>query len=196
MRIGFNKCLSVFVLIVVSIATCQSATGAEKLSGSMGWSGHVVNLLVHPFNGLLGFIFIVFLSSLACGFLLLAIYRLINRNGDPSVRSLFAREAFIKLRWPLWLLIVTAVFVISNQFLVRGRAVGIWDTNGAYYPYQVLVADHAREGRLLQWDPWSNGGIPEGGDPQFGAFSPVNVIIGLITRGTSTGFIFYWLFMW
>jgi hypothetical protein len=38
--------------------------------------------------------------------------------------------------------------------------------------------------------------MPEGGDPQFGAFSPVNVIIGFITGGTSTGFLFYWLFMW
>ena len=100
-RIGFTKCLSVFVLMVASMVTCQSATGAEKLSGSMGWDSHVVNLLVHPFNGLLGFIFIVFVSSLACGFLLLAIHRLLNRNSDPSVRSLFARKAFIKLRWPL-----------------------------------------------------------------------------------------------
>jgi len=34
------------------------------------------------------------------------------------------------------------------------------------------------------------------GDPQFGAFSPLNVIIGTLTGGTSSGFIFYWLLMW
>ncbi len=107
-----------------------------------------------------------------------------------------ANAAFSKFRWLLWVLITTAVFLGSNHLLVRGLAVGIWDADGAYYPYQALVADYARAGRFLHWDPWASGGLPLSGDPQVGAFSPLNLIVGVLTGGTSRGFIAYWLLMW
>lgn len=99
-------------------------------------------------------------------------------------------------RWPLWVLIVTLVFLAGNQLLVRGEAIGRWDADGQFFPYYVLVADHARAARFVQWDPWSNGGLPALGDPQVGAVSPVNVVLGLMTGGTSTGFRIYWLLLW
>jgi hypothetical protein len=102
----------------------------------------------------------------------------------------------VGVRWPLWLLIVTIVFLTANQLLVRGVAAGRWDVDGQFYPYYVLVADHARAMRFVQWDPWSNGGLPMLGDPQVGGFSPVNVALGLMTGGTSTGFRIYWLLLW
>jgi hypothetical protein len=91
---------------------------------------------------------------------------------------------------------VTVVFLAANQLLVRGIAVGTWDVDGQFYPYYVLVADHARAARFVQWDPWSNAGLASLGDPQVGAYSPVNFILGLITGGTSWGFRVYWLLIW
>ena len=98
--------------------------------------------------------------------------------------------------WVFWLLMMTVVFLVCNFQLVLGQAVGRWDTDSQYMQYYVLVADFARAGRFLYWDPWSNGGIPLMGDPQVGAFSPVTLLFGLITGGSSTGFIVYWLSMW
>jgi hypothetical protein len=93
-------------------------------------------------------------------------------------------------------LITTDLFLICNHLLVRGLAVGIWDVDGYFYPYYVLVADYARAGHFVHWNPWSNAGVPILSDPTLGIFSPLNFIIGLITGGTSSGFIFYWLLMW
>ncbi|MCP4662754.1 MAG: YfhO family protein [bacterium] len=41
-----------------------------------------------------------------------------------------------------------------------------------------------------------NGGRPDCADPQVGAFSPINVTVGLLTGGSLSGFVFYWLLMW
>jgi hypothetical protein len=59
-----------------------------------------------------------------------------------------------------------------------------------------LVADHARVGRLLLWDPWLAGGTPDFADPQVGAASPIMVIAGVIGGGSSAAFRGYWLFIW
>jgi hypothetical protein len=117
-----------------------------------------------------------------------------NRR-QPSTAS-FVGDVLLGSRWPLWVLVVTIVFLAANQLLVRGVAVGTWDVDGQFYPYYVLVADHARAARFVQWDPWSNGGWPMLGDPQVGAFSPVNFVLGLVTGGTSWGFRIYWLLLW
>ena len=106
------------------------------------------------------------------------------------------RWQVLESRWPLWVLFATLVFLAANQLLVRGVGVGRWDADGQFFPYYVLVADHARAARLVQWDPWSNGGLPALADPQVGAFSPVNVLLGLVTGGTSAGFRTYWLLLW
>ena len=98
--------------------------------------------------------------------------------------------------WRWCVLFVTIVFLAANQLLVRGVAVGRWDAEGQFFPYYVLVADHARAARFVQWDPWSSGGLPALGDPQVGAFSPVHVALGLLTGGSSWGFTIYWLTLW
>ena len=88
------------------------------------------------------------------------------------------------------------VFVLANHLLVRGHAVGVWDAEHQFFPFFTLVADHARAGRLVSWDPWSNGGLPISGEPQVGVFSPVTVGLALLTGGGSRGFITYWLLTW
>ncbi|HYO13492.1 MAG TPA: hypothetical protein VE685_09890, partial [Thermoanaerobaculia bacterium] len=102
----------------------------------------------------------------------------------------------LRRSWGLAVLLAAALFLLSNHLLIRGRARGIWDADGQFFPHQVLVADSARAGRLFYWDPWSNAGLPVFGDPQVGLLSPVNLGLGLLTGGTSTGFVLYWLAMW
>ncbi len=109
---------------------------------------------------------------------------------SPSGRVL------VKFRWLLGGVVTFIVFLASNHLLLRGLVVAVWDADAAFLPYQVLVADYARAGRFLYWDPWTNGGLPLLGDPQVGAFSPINFIVGFVTGGTSKGFISYWLLMW
>ncbi|MEP7271908.1 MAG: hypothetical protein ABI882_10430 [Acidobacteriota bacterium] len=142
------------------------------------------------------FIAFVVISSLAVLLLVILASRFLKHDSEALFGTSSIARLFNQWQWLLWLVVMTDVFLISNHLLLRGLAVGIWDVNGAYYPYQVLVADHARAGLFLHWDPWSNGGLPSGGDPQFGAFSPINLLIGLIAGGTSTGFLVYWLLMW
>ena len=98
--------------------------------------------------------------------------------------------------WGIAALITAAFFLFSNQLIARGLAVGIWDADGEMLPFQVVVSDFARAGQLIHWDPWSDGGIPLASDPSVGAYSPVNLTVGLITGGTSAGFRTYWLFVW
>ncbi|MGI8654565.1 MAG: hypothetical protein ACR2LC_05060 [Pyrinomonadaceae bacterium] len=105
-------------------------------------------------------------------------------------------KALVKFRWLLGGAATLVVFLASNHLLLRGLVVAVWDADGAFLPYQVLVADYARAGRFIYWDPWTNGGLPLLGDPQVGAFSPINFIVGFVTGGTSKGFIIYWLLMW
>ncbi len=101
-----------------------------------------------------------------------------------------------KSKWLLWILIVTLFFLAVNHNLVFGTGVGVWDVDNAYMPYQSIVADHARAGRFAIWDVWSNGGVLIAGDPQFGAFSPINFFFGFLFGGKTIGFRFYWLFVW
>jgi hypothetical protein len=139
--------------------------------------------------------FLALLGLATCAFLLWAAR--LSRGQVQRQPSTTPREnAVFGSRWSPWVLIVTVVFLAANHLLVRGVAIGRWDADGQFYPYYVLVADHARAASLVQWDPWSNGGMPSLGDPQVGAFSPVNVLLGVITGGTSQGFRIYWLLSW
>jgi hypothetical protein len=108
----------------------------------------------------------------------------------------FTRRQLKRFSYLLCLLIVTDVFLLSNHLLARGEATVLWDADAAYGPYQILVSDFARSGKLLQWDPWTNGGMPAGSDPQVGANSPVNVLLGFLMGGSGRSFTFYWLLMW
>ena len=96
-------------------------------------------------------------------------------------------------RWPV---LVLVVFLVANHLVLRGRAVPIWDAATQAFPYFVLVADHARAGQLVQWDPWTEAGLPLGGDPQVGAYSPIVVALGFLFGGHSSTFIAYWLLSW
>jgi hypothetical protein len=98
-----------------------------------------------------------------------------------------------RLGWPL---LVFAVFLGVNGPLLRGRAVGIWDAGNQAFPYFVLVADHARAGHLVRWDPWTESGQPLDGEPQAGAYSPIVISLGLLGGGRSSTFIAYWLLSW
>ena len=151
-------------------------------------------------NQMMGFNFAVIVASLfaGCLFLLFGIQHLFYKGAIESSTSSFASISitFIKFRWLICVLITAVVFLISNHLLARGLAVGIWDADSAFYPYQVLVADFARAGRFIHWDPWSAAGLPLSGDPQVGAFSPVSLAIGFLTGGTSSGFKVYWLLTW
>src|SRR5689334_9048132 len=151
---------------------------------------------IQLYAGLPLFALIVLLASGACVFLFVGVYCLCSKGGGSLTSTAFVSDALCKFRWPIWLLITTDLFLIANHLLVRGLAVGIWDIDGYFYPYYVLVADYARAGRFVYWNPWSNAGVPILADPTLGIFSPINFIVGLITGGTSSGFIFYWLLMW
>jgi hypothetical protein len=119
------------------------------------------------------------------------------RSGSKPESFLdFAWQSAQKWRWGLCILLVIDAFLIITQTLARGRAVGQWDADGQFLPYHTLVADFARAGRLLSWDPWTNGGLPMAGDPQVGAYSPLNVITGFLMGGSTTAFIGYWLLIW
>ncbi len=86
-------------------------------------------------------------------------------------------------------LLVTA----ANLPLLAGWAWPKWDAADQNCAWQTLVADHARAGTLLRWDPWTDAGAPDCIEPQIGAFSPYNVGIGLVCGGGTPGFALYWL---
>src|SRR5262249_21419052 len=141
---------------------------ATERQSSMPHQGgeHIKSVSVSPLSLYIRFwrfAFFILLWSGAAILLSLGIgYFWRRKDQGAAIFAFYAREALGGRQWWMWLLIVTAVFLISNHLLVRGLAVGVWDVNDSYYPYQVLVADFARAGRLLQWDPWSNGGMPLG----------------------------------
>jgi len=98
--------------------------------------------------------------------------------------------------WLLAAVLLIVVFALNNWELITGARVQIWDAFAFYTPAFSLVADHARAGRLLLWDPWLAGGTPDFADPQVGAASPIAIVAGVIGGGSSTAFRFYWLFIW
>ncbi|MEL7061667.1 MAG: YfhO family protein [Acidobacteriota bacterium] len=57
-----------------------------------------------------------------------------------------------------------------------------------FVPAFSAVADHARAGELLLWNPWIGAGRPEAADPQVGAFSPVTLAMAAATGGGFRGY--------
>jgi hypothetical protein len=98
--------------------------------------------------------------------------------------------------WLVAGLLLTTLFLIINRELISGARVQIWDAWSFYTPSFSLVADHARSGRLLLWDPWRAAGTPDFADPQVAAASPIAIIAGAIGGGNSAAFRIYWLFIW
>src|SRR5581483_6112072 len=98
--------------------------------------------------------------------------------------------------WLLTALLFVSVFLIDNRELLSGARVQLWDAYVFYTPAFSLVADHARAGRLLFWNPWLLAGSPDFADPQVGAASPIAILIGAIGGGSSQIFRIYWLIIW
>jgi hypothetical protein len=101
-----------------------------------------------------------------------------------------------RLQWTVAVLLLAAVLLAANRRLVSGVDCPKWDADMFFAPFQMLVADHARAGTFLLWNPWLNGGSPDYAEPQIGSFSPFAVILGLLTGGTEAGFRVYWLTIW
>lgn len=98
--------------------------------------------------------------------------------------------------WLLAALLLAIVFLISNLQIVDGRGAPIWDAGELLAPAFTLIADHARAGRIVLWNPWVSGGSPDYAEPNFGVVSPVTIFVGAITGGTESGFRVYWLLIW
>jgi len=106
------------------------------------------------------------------------------------------RRSNTKLGWAITALCLAALFLIGNSKLVTGARVPIWDAWAFYGPEFTLVADHARAGHFLLWNPWVNGGTPDNADPTIGAASPLEIVVAAIAGGTRSGFVAYWLLIW
>lgn len=118
-----------------------------------------------------------------------------SQNSDPWTPPAIQKGGAV-VRWLPSALFLSVVFLIITQAILRGACVQTWDAWSFYTPAFSLVADHARSGKLLLWDPWLAGGTPDFADPQVGAASPIAIIIGVIGGGTSAAFRAYWLLIW
>jgi Bacterial membrane protein YfhO len=111
---------------------------------------------------------------------------------SPPTWAMFAR----KHSWALGALLLLTVFLGVNSKLLEGRAAPLWDANDLFAPYFTLIADHARVGKILLWEPWTSGGTPASAEPEFGSFSPLTIGVGALTGGSEAGFRVYWLLIW
>jgi hypothetical protein len=93
------------------------------------------------------------------------------------------------------LALYTIALCAANFRLIFTHQMPIWDAQQYHHPYYILLADLVRSGRLLFWNPFSAGGVPIFVDPQVAAFSPLTLLAGLVTGGTTGGYIFYWLML-
>ena len=101
-----------------------------------------------------------------------------------------------KLKWSIAAFSLAAIFLICNSRLLTGKTAPIWDAWAFYGPEFSLIADHARAGHFLLWDPWVNGGTPDHADPTVGSASPIEVLVATMVGGTRAGFVTYWLLIW
>ncbi|HEV2116899.1 MAG TPA: hypothetical protein VGR48_12780 [Terriglobales bacterium] len=111
---------------------------------------------------------------------------------DAEIRG----SASSSFGWWMALAGLAAVFLLGNYPLLSGRQALIWDAEDLFAPAYTLVADHARAGRLVLWDPWISAGAPDYAEPELGAASPVQVLAGALTGGTEAGFRLYFLLIW
>lgn len=89
-----------------------------------------------------------------------------------------------------------ALLALFAAPLVLGFFGPVGDAALFHLPYQMLVGDFARAGEFLLWNPWTNGGSPDGAEPQIGAFSPIAVAAGFVGGGTTLSFTLLWLTTW
>ncbi|HYF51343.1 MAG TPA: hypothetical protein VEJ63_18155 [Planctomycetota bacterium] len=89
-----------------------------------------------------------------------------------------------------------AVLLIVNRPVLQGTAIPPWDADQYSVSTYILRADFARAGRLVLWDPWSDGGAPTYIVPDDGMFSPPHLLFALIAGGTVWGYCAFWLAAW
>src|ERR1019366_675977 len=89
-----------------------------------------------------------------------------------------------------------AAVLLGNLDLLSGRAAPTGDAIQLVAPVFSLTADHARSGKLLLWNPWTNAGSPDFSDPNFGAASPVVLLFALLFPNPFVGFLAYWMALW
>lgn len=91
---------------------------------------------------------------------------------------------------------LAVLLLAGNIKLVTGENTLVWDAEGFFAPAFTLVADHARAGKIMLWNPWSSAGSPDYAEPEFGATSPLTILAGLIGGGTEVAFRAYVLLFW
>ncbi len=91
---------------------------------------------------------------------------------------------------------IALLLTLANLPLLVGRDAPNWDASSHFAPAWMLVADHARAGRLLLWNPFVEGGSPDGTQPELGAFSPLTLAVGALLGGTETAFHVYVVLLW
>ena len=106
------------------------------------------------------------------------------------------KPAYSRRSWLFAAFVVIAVVLIGNGELLVGRAAPTWAGINYYGPLFSLVADHAKAGKLLLWNPWMNGGTPDLADPQAGAASPVLLLFAILSPNSLYGYIAYWMTVW
>jgi hypothetical protein len=119
---------------------------------------------------------------------------LASRQGGSETQSTSARGE--NFAWILAGLALLLVFLAANFKLVTGAQGPVWDADVYFSPAFTLVADHARAGRIMLWNPWIAAGSPDYAEPELGAVSPVTLLVGLLFGGTSSGFRAYYLLIW
>ena len=91
---------------------------------------------------------------------------------------------------------IALLLTLANLPLLVGRDAPNWDASSFLAPSWMLVADHARAGRLMLWNPLIEGGSPDGAQPELGAFSPLTLAVGALLGGTETAFHVYVGLLW
>jgi hypothetical protein len=99
-------------------------------------------------------------------------------------------------RWLCAAIIVSCIVLGASYKLVIGKAAPHWDGEDFFAPAFTFVADHARHGRFMLWNPLVSGGSPDFAEPELGAASPVTIAFGAIFGGTERGYRVYWLCVW
>jgi hypothetical protein len=94
------------------------------------------------------------------------------------------------------LTLLGVVFLAANWPLLTGRVSERCDGATFFAPFYNYLASLARSGHFLLWNPLSNGGSPDGFEPQLGAFSPVTLLFALVGGPGPASFHFYWLSLW
>ena len=92
---------------------------------------------------------------------------------------------------------ITLLVLVAYRELWLGIAAIRFDADDLFAPYFLLIADHARQGRLLLWDPWTFAGVPVTAYPELGSFSPLVCLFGLVGGASYGTFVAYcFLLIW